>query len=358
MPIIVVQLNLSLALVGVLLSIFSISNSLLQPIFGVLSDRFNRNYFVLIGPSIAAVFMGFLGWVDKYVMLILVLVMSGFGTAMFHPAGAAMVGMLKNRRKGFYMSIFNTAGALGISLGTLIIVPLTHHFGMKSTVITIVPGLLFFIYSYSVLFAKQPFGQHKIQQRVSLYQSVKPHRLLVLNLFLIVVIRATIVVSFSGFIPLYLTSQGRSTFFGGTALAIFQLFTTAGILIGGHLFDKIGTRKILILSFVFILPLALVFVNLPTVWGLPFLAIMSFFLSSSTPVNIILGQEIVPTQASFMSSIMMGFGWGVAGFLMIPIGIIADEIGLYWALTLVSFLSLIGLILVYVFRYEEIKKAD
>jgi len=92
---------------------------------------------------------------------------------------------------------------------------------------------------------------------------------------------------------------------------------------------------------------------LPSVWGLPFLALMGFFLSSSTPVNIILGQEIVPSQASFMSSIMMGLGWGVAGLVMTPIGAMADKIGLYWTLTSISFLSLVGLILVWFFRYEK-----
>ncbi len=248
------------------------------------------------------------------------------------------------------MSIFNTAGALGISLGSLIIIPLTDQCGLKSTAVTALPAILFFIYSYRVLFSEN-VTHPKAENRSNLLSAVKPHGILVLNLYLIVVIRATTVLTFSGFIPLYLTTQGQTPIFGGTALAIFQLFTTVGILVGGHLFDRIGTRKILILSFVFVLPLALAFINLPSIWGLPFLAMMGFFLSSSTPVNIILGQEIVPTQASFMSSIMMGLGWGVAGLLMTPIGALADAIGLYWALTIISFLSLIGLILVYFFPY-------
>jgi len=298
--------------------------------------------------------MGLLGWVNQYWTLIAILVMSGIGTSMFHPPGAAVVGRLNNHRKGFYMSIFNTAGALGISIGALIIVPLTQKFGLKSTAVTILPAMLFFIYCYHILFSEQSVDHPAIQKRTNLYTAVKPHGLLVLNLYLIVVIRATIVLSFSGFIPLYLKSKGQSAIFGGTALAIFQFFATAGILIGGHYYDRIGTRRILILSFVFILPFALTFINLPSLWGLPFLALMGFFLSSSTPVNIILGQECVPSQASFMSSIMMGLGWGVAGLLMMPIGALAGAIGLYSTLTIISVLSLVGLILVYFFNYEKI----
>lgn len=353
LPIIVAKMDLSLTLAGLLLSIFSISNSLLQPISGFIDDRLKRNYFVVFGPIITATFMGLLGWVNQYWTLILILVMSGIGTAMFHPPGAAQVGRLKNNRKGFSMSIFNTAGAFGVTMGTLIIIPYTNAFGLKATIFTILPAIIFSIYSYK-FFLSDRRVQTNHEHRSNIIKAVKPHKWLLINLYLIVVIRAVTVLTFSGFIPLYLTSHGQTTVFGGVALAVFQFFTTAGILIGGHFYDRVGTRKTLMISFVFVLPFALLFINLPSIWGLPFLAIMGFFLSSSTPVNIILGQEIVPTQASLMSSIMMGLGWGVAGLFMTPIGAIADVIGLYWTLTLISCISLVGLMLVHFFRYEEI----
>ncbi len=254
------------------------------------------------------------------------------------------------------MSIFNTAGALGISLGSLIIIPLTDRFGIKSTIVTIVPAILFSIYAYKFFLAEKLVHQSP-DQRFRIWSAVKPHRLMLIVLYLMVVIRATTVQTFSGFIPLYLTSKGEKAVFGGAALAIFQLFTTAGILIGGHLFDRLGSKKILSLSFAFVLPLALAFINLPSLWGLPFLALLGFLIQSSTSVNIILGQQTVPGQTSFMSSIMMGLGWGMAGLLMTPIGALADAIGLYWTLMMVSFLSLAGLMLVYLLQYQETNAA-
>jgi len=94
-------------------------------------------------------------------------------------------------------------------------------------------------------------------------------------------------------------------------------------------------------------------VNLPSFWGLFFLALFGFFIASSTSVNIILSQEIAPEQSSFMSSIMMGFSWGISGLLMTLIGAIADRIGLYWTLTGVSGLSLFGLLFVAVLRNDD-----
>ncbi len=358
MPMLVIKLNLTLAMAGGLYSIFSIANSLVQPIAGMFADRMNRNIPILFGPLITAVFMGFIGRVTHYEHLLLILVMSGTGTALFHPPGAAMVGRLNHRRRGFAMSIFNTTGALGVAAGSLIIVPYSNQFGLNSTIWLMVPALIFFIYSFRVLSNEKFAHERHRTHHTELFRLLKTHGWLIFHLFAMVVLRAAITLTFSGFIPLYLTSRGKSATFGGVALAIFQLFSTAGMLVGGHLFDRIGTKKILYISFVFVIPLAVAVVNLPSTGGLFFLALLGFFISSSTSVNIILGQEIAPEQSSFMSSIMMGFSWGVAGLLMTLIGAIADRIGLYWTLTGVSGLSLIGLIFVAVLRYEDKPVAD
>ncbi|MDZ7330528.1 MAG: MFS transporter [candidate division KSB1 bacterium] len=352
LPLIVVKLNLSLALAGLLLSIFSISSSLVQPITGVISDRLSRNYFLVFGPLITAIFMGLLGWVNRYSTLILILVMSGLGTAMFHPAGAAAVGTVNHCRKGFSMSVFNMAGALGVALGSLVIIPITDRYGIKSAIFTMLLSLIFSIYAGQFFLARktdpvisEPMSQHQNRSKLN--------RLLLINLYLMVVIRATMVQSFAGFIPLYLTSKGESHVFGGTALAIFQLFTTTGILIGGYLFDRIGSKKTLQLSFVTVLPCALGFINLPMGSNLVCLALLGLFIQLSTSVNIVLGQQILPRQASLVSSIMMGMGWGASGLLMTPIGALADKIGLYWTLTLISFFSLVGMMLVKIFAIQQ-----
>ena len=352
LPIVIVNLSLSLTSAGLLLSIFSISNSLLQPITGLIADRLKRNYFVLFGPVLAGGFMGFVGWINQYWTLLLILCMSGIGTAMFHPQAAAMVGKLKNNRLGLAMSIFNTSGALGVTVGSIVIIPLTSKFGMKSTIFTIVPVLLLFFYSYHSLLQEKEFYAHSVRFR-QIIELIKSNILLLVNLYLIVVIRATLTLAFSGFIPQYLYSRGNSLFFAAVGLAVFQFFYVIGMLIGGFIFDLVGFKKLLIVSFLFVIPFSLPFLNLPSIWGFPFLALTGLFLSSSTPVNIILGQRIAPDNASFMSAVMMGLGWGIAGLLMTLIGAVADKIGLYWALTLVSFTSLFGLALVLLLDFDN-----
>lgn len=342
LPIIVVNMDISLAHAGLLYSAFAVSSSLLQPVAGVIADRLRRHYFVLVGPVLAATFMGFIGWVEQYRTLLFILTVSGIGTAVFHPQGATMVGDLVRHRRGFHMSIFNMSGVLGMTLGSMIIVPLTSAFGLKTTMVAVVPAAVMFLCALRPVL-RSPAVQTNTHDRTNPFKAVKPHLPRLTRLFFIVVIRATIILAFTGFIPLFLFSQGQSPVFAGIALGLYQFFLAMGMLLGGHFYDRIGARNVFVLSFIFTLPFALGFVTHPSVWGLPFLIVMGTFSAFSTPVNILLAQEIVPEHANFTSAIMMGFGWGVAGLLLFPFGVMADHIGLSWTLILVSTLSLVGI---------------
>ena len=59
-----------------------------------------------------------------------------------------------------------------------------------------------------------------------------------------------------------------------------------------------------------------------------------------------MAQELVPSQAATVSGLMMGFAWGVAGIIFVPlIGWTGDRVGLepvFWVLAL---LPLAGLLL-------------
>jgi MFS family permease len=66
------------------------------------------------------------------------------------------------------------------------------------------------------------------------------------------------------------------------------------------------------------------------------------------PINVVIAQELVPAQAGTVSALMMGFAWGIAGFVFIPLtGWIADmwsmQVG-FAALTVLPVLGyLVGL---------------
>jgi len=352
LPIIVEKLELSLMSAGALLSIFSISNSLVQPAAGFIADRIRRYYFVLFGPVVAGIFMGFIGWVNSYWALLAILCLSGIGTAFFHPQAAALVGRGNYQRQGLAMSTFNTAGVLGVTLGNISIIPITETFGLRGTIFTVIFSAAFFFFAFKyVIGSAAPVIEYHERPRV--LDLIRKNREIIFKLNSLVIIRATLILAFSGFIPLYLTSRGHSVFTGALGLAVFQFSSIAGIFLGGYFYDRWGGKKVMLFSFLLVLPGTLLFLKLPLLAGLIFLGIIGFSLSSSTAVNIILGQRISLENASFMSSLMMGLGWGIGGLIMTPLGALADGIGMANMFVVVSLFSVIALVIVAFISFSE-----
>jgi FSR family fosmidomycin resistance protein-like MFS transporter len=59
-------------------------------------------------------------------------------------------------------------------------------------------------------------------------------------------------------------------------------------------------------------------------------------------VNVTFGQSIAPVSAATVSSLMMGFAWGVGGICVPFVGMLADRIGIEPTLTLAALLPVAG----------------
>ena len=84
------KFGLSITLAAALAMIFSLSSSIMQPLAGYLADRFGRKMFVIAGPLISGVFLSLIGIAPSLSMLLMILILGGIGSAVFHPPGAAM----------------------------------------------------------------------------------------------------------------------------------------------------------------------------------------------------------------------------------------------------------------------------
>jgi predicted MFS family arabinose efflux permease len=83
------------------------------------------------------------------------------------------------------------------------------------------------------------------------------------------------------------------------------------------------------------------------VFALGLLVVSGGILSLSTPVNIVVAQELHPDRASAMSGVMMGLAWSVSVVLLIPFGTLADLTSTATALSVSSLLlPIAGLCLV------------
>ena len=82
--------------------------------------------------------------------------------------------------------------------------------------------------------------------------------------------------------------------------------------------------------------------------GPAFIAVVAaggFLLQSTLPVNVTFGQALAPISAATVSSLMMGFAWGMSGLSVPFTGMLADRIGIEQTLMVMSCVPLLAAVL-------------
>lgn len=125
----------STILIGILISIYGISNAALQPFVAILSDRLGHHkrfiqagLVVLAASTLSFVFAG------RYLDLMFLRLAQGFGLALEIPPTLAILTMVtRQENRGGAMGFYTTARMLGLAIGPLAGGLLYDRFGMNST---------------------------------------------------------------------------------------------------------------------------------------------------------------------------------------------------------------------------------
>jgi FSR family fosmidomycin resistance protein-like MFS transporter len=340
LPLLVQKLGLNLTLVGALVALSSVTSSFSQPLFGLLSDRMRRPWFVAFGPLIAAIFMSTLGLAPSYVALVTLLMIAGLGIAAFHPQAAVLASQVAGRPQ-VSMALFITGGTIGFSIGPLFAVGVVSAFGLERTWIAVFPGLVTSALLMVWLIRMPPRPRHEAKGVP--IRELRPVLRPLSLLYLATVSRSAVSYGFMTFLPLYLTSRGFTLQQSGLVLSCYLLLGATGGFCGGWLSDRIGGHRVLVLSFVTALPLYAAFLLLPGNLGISFLILGAFALQASLSMNVVLGQQLSPRHSSTISSLLMGAAWGMGALLIGPIGALGDRYGLHTALATLSCILVLGL---------------
>ena len=109
-------------LIGVLISIYGLSNALLQPFMAALSDRIGH-YKRIIQAGLLVIALATVGFIfaDRYVDLFGLRVVQGWGLAMEIPPTLALLGLVTDREtRGGAMGFFTTLRMSGLAIGPLL----------------------------------------------------------------------------------------------------------------------------------------------------------------------------------------------------------------------------------------------
>jgi len=325
-PILIGRFHLNLATVGLISLAYGGTAAISQPLFGLLADRFGTR---LTGLALVwtAITFSAVGFVDSFPLLVALALASGVGSGAFHPMGALDVrGLLQAWRRSFGMSVYVTAGTVGVAAGPLIGILVFGVFGIHGTGLLVVPGLVTGGYLLWRMRGLPRAGPSAVRRAGLGAQSVPVFGLAVV--IAVMMSRSWTVNVFQAFTPTWYRELGYGPAFYGPLATTLVLASAVGTVGCGSLADRYGRRIVILATLVLTVPAILLFTMFPGPWAFASGVLIGFLAASTAPLLLLMAQQLMASRAGLASGLVMGLGF-VTGAIGVPInGAIADAIGL------------------------------
>lgn len=159
LPFLIAEYNLSYAAAAGLVFAASFVSSIIQPFFGYLADKSSKLWLIPGGILLAGCGLATVGFLSNYWLIFAAVTVSGIGIAAFHPEAARMANKVSGEKKGTGISIFSVGGNAGFALGPVIATASLLLWGLKGTLILIVPAAIM-----AVITASQAGKLHEFQK--------------------------------------------------------------------------------------------------------------------------------------------------------------------------------------------------
>jgi len=324
-PILIGRFHLSFATVGLVSLAYSGMAAISQPMFGLIADRYGTR---LTGIALAWTALTFatIGFVQSFPLLLVIACASGLGSGAFHPFGALDVrALLPAWRRSFGMSVYVTAGTVGVALGPLIGIALFGTLGIHGTGVLVVPGLVTGGYLLWRMRSSAP------QAARSGATGGTGRAIPVFALAMVIGVmmsRSWTVNVFQSFTPTWYSQMGYGPGFYGPLATTLVLASAVGTVGCGSLADRFGRRTLILVTLVLSAPAILLYTLFPGPWAFLSAIAIGFLAASTAPLMLLMAQQLMAARAGLASGLVMGLGF-VTGALGVPInGFIADHIGL------------------------------
>ena len=343
LPFLAAERGYSYAALGALVLFSTIGSSIVQPLFGLLSDRFARPGLMPAGLAMAGIGISLAGPAPTYALTALAVAVSGLGVAAFHPEGAKFAGLASRERQGRGMSLFSVGGNAGFALGPLLTTPLVLVFGLSGTL-----ALALIPLAAAVLIARELGRLRRLEesQDVAVAGGGRDDWGAFSRLGGVIALRSGVYFGLQAFIPAYFVAElSRSEAAGNAALTLMLAMGAVGTLVGGGLVDRWGARTVLVGTQGLLLPLLFVLPLAGAAAATVLLGLIGFVTIASFSITIVLGQAYLPSRTGLASGITLGLAIGLGGVAATALGVVADAEGLSAVLWVIAVLPVPALLL-------------
>lgn len=349
-PLLYVSFSLDYAGAALIITLNSVTSSLIQPIFGLISDRKSLRWFLPLGCLLTALGIALVLYMPTYWSVLLVVILGGLGSAAYHPEGSRNANYVSGDKKASGLSVFFVGGNIGYALGPIMVTALLGLMGRSGALLMIIPAAAGSILLWRLLPLYAEYaatGKSRAKAKTAAKTGPKRSVARPLSILIsIITVRSMTQTGLVTFIPLYLLSLSKDNKeYSAFLLAVFLFAGAAGTLIGGRLGDIIDRKLLMAGSLAIVTPMLLIFLNSSGFVQVAALAVAGATLISASTLSVVMAQELLPNSVGLASGLTLGLAFGAGGIGASVLGKFADLVGLPQTMVVLALLPLIVVVL-------------
>ncbi|MGE5238844.1 MAG: MFS transporter [Chloroflexota bacterium] len=352
LPLLRDRLTLSYSMAGVIMLASNVTSSIIQPLFGLYSDREEKPILLPLGCLAAGIGFSLLTLAPHYGLVLCFVVVSGLGVAAYHPEGFKTASFFTGTRPATGMSLFSVGGNLGFALGPIVALTIASHLGFSYLPLMMLFAGLFLL---TILPLRKMLHHSRSARARTHGQSVSALSAVtwpVVLLVATVIVRSWTHAGLMTYIPFYYIDYLKGDpVHAGQFVSLFLLGGVAGTILGAPVADRWGHKRYLVMS---MLLTSILYPIIPQAQGIFLGIILVFFgmvLISTFTVTMVMAQRLMPDNLGVASGLMVGFAIGTGGVGVTILGVVADHWGVPFALKSIFLLPVAGLILSALLKY-------
>jgi MFS transporter, FSR family, fosmidomycin resistance protein len=345
-PILYVSFSLDYAGAALIVTLNSITSSVVQPVFGLISDKKPLRWLLPLGTFLCSAGMVLVIFMPNYWLVLAVVTISGLGSAAFHPEGSRNANYVSGDNKATGLSFFFVGGNIGFALGPLLVVFLLGVFGNAGIFGMLIPGAIgaFLMWWNLPLYAEAARQAQTQPTKVTATAKPLPRGNLAKKLSIllsIISLRSMLQTGLVTFIPLYfLAISPNLKDYAAFLLSVFLLCGAVGTVAGGWAADKIGRKVVMVGSLLVVTPLLFVFLYSGGIVQIISIGLAGGTMIAASSLTVVMAQETLPKSIGLASGLTLGLGFGAGGLGAALLGAIANVISLNSTMIIIALLPL------------------
>lgn len=297
-PLLKQNFSLSFGQIGLIVLVYQVTASLLQPWVGMYTDKHPKPYLLPSGMVMTLIGVALIAVAGSFPMLLVAAAVVGVGSATFHPEASRIARLASGGRFGTAQSTFQVGGNTGSAIGPLLTAAIVIPHGQGAVAWFMLVAVLAILVLYRLTGWVVHHGQAKAKslarshgEGLSRPQVIRA----VVVICILMFAKFVYIASFTNYFTFYLIERfNLSVQQSQLYLFVFLAAVAAGTFAGGPVGDRIGRKAVIWISFLGVAPFALALPYADLFWTAVLAVVVGLVMSSAFAALVVYGRRRCP----------------------------------------------------------------